>query len=78
MDIDVASEAQALPMIESMAQEEEKIISPICELCNEPITTVSTACPFCGEEFHKDHWQAWIQKRGKCPVCEESIKVIRP
>ncbi|MFX0117630.1 MAG: hypothetical protein ACFFB3_24005, partial [Candidatus Hodarchaeota archaeon] len=78
MDIEVASEVPALPMIDSMAQNKEKISAPICELCNEPITTTSTACPFCGEEFHKNHWQAWIQKRGKCPVCKENIKMIHP
>ena len=51
---------------------------PICELCNDKITTVSTACPYCGREFHKDHWQAWIRKHGECPVCREQIKVINP
>ncbi len=56
----------------------EKQKFPICELCDDYITTVSTACPFCGREFHKDHWQAWIRKQGECPICREKIKVINP
>ncbi|MFQ5979766.1 MAG: RING finger protein [Candidatus Heimdallarchaeota archaeon] len=74
----VTLEAPSHLTFETVERAGETVGVPVCELCNEPITTVSTACPFCGSEFHKDHWQGWIRKRGKCPVCDEKVKVISP
>lgn len=73
----VTLESPSYPTFETGERAGETIGVPVCELCNELITTVSTACPFCGTEFHKDHWQAWVQKREKCPVCEEKIRLRR-
>ncbi|MFW9916319.1 MAG: RING finger protein, partial [Candidatus Thorarchaeota archaeon] len=73
-----ALEGQPSPKFEAVSQEGATIDVSVCELCNEPITTVSIACPFCGREFHREHWQAWINKRGTCPICHEKVKVIFP
>jgi hypothetical protein len=73
-----ALEGKSPPTVEAVSQEGATIDVVICELCNEVITTASTACPFCCRKFHKEHWQAWINKRGECPVCHEKVKVIFP
>jgi len=46
-----------------------------CNICYLPIEerTVKENCPRCFNNFHKDHFAAWLLDHDYCPMCREQL-----
>jgi hypothetical protein len=63
-----------------------KVTETTCNGCNSKITSClicklplkedsrSTSCETCEYQFHKKHWDLWIDYKGSCPNCKTSYK----
>ncbi|MBD3191727.1 MAG: hypothetical protein GF308_13855 [Candidatus Heimdallarchaeota archaeon] len=48
-----------------------------CMICKLPLKKhqEATICPMCQATFHKDHITAWLEEKGRCPVCFQELRV---
>lgn len=47
-----------------------------CMICKLPLKKHQEVamCPMCKSTFHKGHIIAWLQEKGRCPVCFQELR----
>ena len=54
-------------------EEKKPKICMICKLSLKPEQKI-TQCPMCQSLFHQEHVVEWLRVKGKCPVCQQSLR----
>ena len=54
-------------------EEKKSAVCMICKLSLKPEQKV-TKCPMCESMFHQNHIVDWLRMKGKCPVCQQSLR----
>lgn len=54
-------------------KEKKPAVCMICKLSLKGNQNI-TQCPMCQSMFHKKHIVDWLRVKGKCPVCQQSLR----